>query len=56
MLYPSGAWALGIKTIREFTHEEFLAPKYTKSKALKHLKVFIYVYFLININETVPVS
>ena len=41
--------SLGIKTIWVLAHKEFLATKYAKGKAQKHLKGFISVYFLLRI-------
>ena len=41
MLYPFRVWALGIETLWKLAYKEFIAPKYTESVALKHLKVFI---------------
>ena len=38
--------SVGIKTIRKFACEEFLAPNYVKREAQKTSKVFIYVYVL----------
>ena len=37
--------------IREFTHEELLAAKYTECEAQKHSKVFIYVFVLFHIKH-----
>jgi len=38
--------SVGIKTIRKFACEEFLATNYVKREAQKTSKVFIYVYVL----------
>ena len=44
--------SVGIKTIRKFACEEFLAPNYVKREAQKTSKVFIYVFVL----QSIPFS
>ena len=51
MIYSAGVWSLMVIAIREFTHEELLAAKYTECEAQKHSKGFIYVFVLFHIKH-----